>query len=204
MCIRDSRAHSLFELTRDLSAALQSEQVVELGETVVQRTFGGEAHVLLMGMNDQLLMTEPLPENLDASIADWTFHHGQHAGLGTTTLPSNPWHYVPLKAPMRTRGVLALRPAQPRWLLIPEQMQQLETLARQIAIALERVHYVEAVSYTHLDVYKRQFHWRACGGIVSFPTTSPSVRAASGRRATAGATCSSSKSGKFNRAPASR
>lgn len=140
---RERRAHSLFELTRDLSAALQSEQVVELGETVVQRTFGGEAHVLLMGMNDQLLMTEPLPENLDASIADWTFHHGQHAGLGTTTLPSNPWHYVPLKAPMRTRGVLALRPAQPRWLLIPEQMQQLETLARQIAIALERVHYVE-------------------------------------------------------------
>lgn len=140
---RERRAHSLFELTRDLSAALQAEQVVDLGEMVVQRTFGGEAHVLLMGMNDQLLMTEPLPENLDASIADWTFHNGQRAGLGTTTLPSNPWHYVPLKAPMRIRGVLALRPAQPRWLLIPEQMQQLETLARQIAIALERVHYVE-------------------------------------------------------------
>lgn len=38
---------------------------------------------------------------------------------------------------------MALRPTQPGWLLIPEQMQQLETLARQIAIALERVHYVE-------------------------------------------------------------
>lgn len=44
---------------------------------------------------------------------------------------------------MRVRGVLALRPSQPRWLLIPEQLQQLDTLARQIAIALERVHYVE-------------------------------------------------------------
>ena len=140
---RERRAQSLFELTRDLSAALQSEQVVELGETVAQRTFGGEAHVLLMGMNDQLSMTEVLPEKLDASIADWAFQKGQHAGLGTTTLPSNPWHYVPLKAPMRIRGVLALRPSNPRWLLIPEQMQQLETLARQIAIALERVHYVE-------------------------------------------------------------
>jgi two-component system sensor histidine kinase KdpD len=44
---------------------------------------------------------------------------------------------------MRIRGVLALQPEQARWLLIPEQVQQLETLARQIAIALERVHYVD-------------------------------------------------------------
>ncbi|MEO7548118.1 MAG: ATP-binding protein, partial [Ramlibacter sp.] len=58
-------------------------------------------------------------------------------------LAAQPWHYVPLRAPMRVRGVLALSPAQPRWLLIPEQAQQLDTLARQIAIALERVHYVE-------------------------------------------------------------
>ena len=29
------------------------------------------------------------------------------------------------------------------WLLIPDQLQQLDTLARQIAIALERVHYVD-------------------------------------------------------------
>ena len=40
---------------------------------------------------------------------------------------------------MRVRGVLALQPDHPRWLLIPEQVQQLDTLARQIAIALERV-----------------------------------------------------------------
>lgn len=44
---------------------------------------------------------------------------------------------------MRVRGVLALKPAQARWLLIPEQVQQLDTLARQISIALERVHYVD-------------------------------------------------------------
>lgn len=140
---RERRAQSLFELTRELSAALQTEQVTELGEAAVQRTFGGQAKILLPDSEDRLVLEGPLPEGLDASIVDWTFHHGQRAGLTTSTLPSNPWHYVPLQAPMRTRGVLALRPAQARWLLIPEQVQQLETLARQIAIALERVHYVE-------------------------------------------------------------
>jgi two-component system sensor histidine kinase KdpD len=140
---RERRAHALFELTRDLSAALQTVQVLELGEAAVTRTFGGMARVFITDAQDHLELGGNLPEGLDASIADWCFHHGQRAGIATATLPSNPWHYVPLQAPMRIRGVLAIQPAQARWLLIPEQVQQLETLARQIAIALERVHYVD-------------------------------------------------------------
>jgi two-component system sensor histidine kinase KdpD len=140
---RERRAHALFELTRDLSAALQTVQVVELGEAAVKRTFGGQAQVYITNANDQLELGGNLPQGLDASIADWCFHNGQRAGLATATLPSNTWHYVPLQAPMRIRGVLTLQPAQAHLLLIPEQVQQLETLARQIAIALERVHYVE-------------------------------------------------------------
>ena len=140
---RERRAQALFELTRELSAALQTDQVTEMGEAAVQRTFGGQIKILLPDSDDRLVLDGSLPEGMDASIVDWTFHNGQRAGLTTSTLPSNPWHYVPLQAPMRTRGVLALRPAVARWLLIPEQVQQLETLARQIAIALERVHYVE-------------------------------------------------------------
>ena len=140
---RERRAQALFELTRELSAALQTEQVVELGEAAVRRTFGGQAKMLLPDARDQLALPADLPPGLDGSIADWAFNNGQHAGLATGTLPSNPWHYVPLQAPMRVRGVLALQPAQARWLLIPEQVQQLDTLARQIAIALERVHYVD-------------------------------------------------------------
>jgi two-component system sensor histidine kinase KdpD len=140
---RERRAHALFELTRDLSAALQTVQVLELGEAAVARTFGGLAKIFITDAQDHLELGKSLPDGLDASIADWCFHNSQRAGIATATLPSNSWHYVPLQAPMRIRGVLALQPAQARWLLIPEQVQQLETLARQIAIALERVHYVD-------------------------------------------------------------
>ncbi|HXE76951.1 MAG TPA: DUF4118 domain-containing protein [Rhodanobacter sp.] len=140
---RERRAQALFELTRDLSGALLTRQVAELGEAAVQRTFGGQARVLVTDATDRLVVDGAAPGEVDASIADWAFHNEQPAGLATSTLPSHAWHYVPLKAPMRVRGVLALRPAQARWLLIPEQVQQLETLARQIAIALERVHYVD-------------------------------------------------------------
>jgi len=140
---RERRAQLLFELTRDLSAALQAGQVVELGEAAVSRHFGGRAVVLVTDAQDRLLLPGNAPEGFDGSVADWCFSNGQSAGYGTSTLAAHAWHYVALQAPMRVRGVLALRPAQPRWLLIPEQKQQLDTLARQVAIALERVHYVE-------------------------------------------------------------
>jgi two-component system sensor histidine kinase KdpD len=140
---RERRSKSLFELTRELSAALLSTQVAELGAAAVQRNFAGQALVLPLDANDQLQLPPEPPPGFDSSVADWAFRNAQPAGLATSTLAAQSWHYMPLKAPMRVRGVLALRPAQPRWLLIPEQVQQLDTLARQIAIALERVHYVD-------------------------------------------------------------
>ena len=149
---RERRAQSLFELTRDLSAALLHSQVAELGAAAVQRNFGGQALVLVTGPDDRLALPAVPPPGFDASVADWSLRNVQPAGLATSTLSAQTWHYVPLQAPMRLRGVLALQPAQPRWLLIPEQVQQLDTLARQIAIALERVHYVEVAQQAVVEI----------------------------------------------------
>lgn len=140
---RERRAQSLFALTRELSGALMASQVVEQGQAAVQAHFGGQALVLCTDARDELVVPGHAPEGFDASVADWAFRNGQPAGLATGTLSAHTWHYVALRAPMRVRGVLAVKPAHPRWLSIPEQRQHLETLARQIAIALERVHYVE-------------------------------------------------------------
>ena len=71
------------------------------------------------------------------------FDNAKPAGFGTDTLPGSRVYYTPLPAPMRTRGVLALEPEMTRLLLIPEQKRLLETFAALIAIAIERVHYVE-------------------------------------------------------------
>ncbi|MBC7602096.1 MAG: DUF4118 domain-containing protein [Ramlibacter sp.] len=149
---RERRAQSLFELTRDLSGALLTSQVVQMGQSAVQGHFGGEAVVLVADSHDALVFPPLPPAQFDASVADWAFRNGQPAGLSTTTLAAQTWHYVPLLAPMRVRGVLALKPAQPRWLLIPEQRQQPDTLARQISIALERVHYVEIAQQAVVDM----------------------------------------------------
>ncbi|RST50380.1 DUF4118 domain-containing protein [Variovorax sp. MHTC-1] len=162
---RERRAQSLFELTRELSAALEANQVVTLGAAAVQGHFGGHALVLVPDASDRLVMPAQPPAGFDASVADWTFRQGQPAGLATATLAAQPWHYVPLKAPMRVRGVLALEPAQPRWLLIPEQAQQLDTLARQIAIALERVHYVDVAQQAVVEMESERLRNALLGAI---------------------------------------
>ncbi|QNK69957.1 DUF4118 domain-containing protein [Variovorax sp. PAMC26660] len=162
---RERRARSLFELTRELSAALESSQVVALGGAAVRGHFGGHAVVLVIDAADQLVMPTDPPEGFDPQVADWAFRHGQPAGLATATLAAQPWHYVPLQAPMRVRGVLALSPVQPRWLLIPEQAQQLDTLARQIAIALERVHYVEVAQQAVVEMESERLRNALLGAI---------------------------------------
>jgi len=162
---RERRAQSLFDLARELSAALQVEQITAIGAAAVQKHFGGRAQVLALDENDRLALPDSPPPGFDANVADWTLRQGQSAGLATATLAAQSWRYVPLTAPMRVRGVLALEPAQPRWLLIPEQAQQLDTLARQIAIALERVHYVDVAQSAVVDMESERLRNALLGAI---------------------------------------
>ncbi|WP_028104515.1 two-component system sensor histidine kinase KdpD [Pseudoduganella violaceinigra] len=139
---REARARALYEFARELSGALQTEQIFETTARFVQGTFRAKATLLLPDADGRLLMPAGAAA-LDQGVAQWAFDHAESAGLGTDTLPASPLFYMPLVAPMRTRGVLAIEPAQRRWILIPEQRQHLDTFAALAAIALERVHYIE-------------------------------------------------------------
>ncbi len=141
---REGRARALYEFARELSGTLQTEQIFEIARTSVQQTFRARATLLLPDAEGRLQRTESADmQDLDIGIAQWSFDHAMSAGMGTDTLPASSFFYLPLVAPMRTRGVLALKPDNRRWLLIPEQRQQLDTFATLAAIALERVHYIE-------------------------------------------------------------
>ena len=142
---RESRSRALFEVARDLSSVLMTEQCVEIAEQAIAREFHGQACIFLLDMEDTLQLPRSAPDDatLDVGTARWALDHDEPSGLGTDTLPGSAWLYLPLKAPMRSRGVLALKPDEPRLLLVPEQRRQLETFAVLSAIALERVHYVD-------------------------------------------------------------
>jgi len=140
---REQRVRALYEFARDLSGVLMAEQVVEASRAVIHDSFGARALLLTPDADGKLVIPQEGLPGLDAGIAQWAFDHAQSAGLGTDTLPASALFYLPLVAPMRTRGVLAICPDAGRWILVPEQRRQLDALAALAAIALERVHYVE-------------------------------------------------------------
>ena len=147
---REERAGSLYEIARDLSGAVQIEQVVKISDESIQRTFRASAALLLPDASGRLIVTAPGADAgskgsglaVEIGTAQWAFDRGQPAGFGTDTLPGSEVLYIPLRAPTKARGVLAVKARNRRLLRIPEQRQLLDTFAALIAIALERVHYV--------------------------------------------------------------
>ncbi|SFB20446.1 two-component system, OmpR family, sensor histidine kinase KdpD [Collimonas sp. OK607] len=147
---REARSRALFEFARALSGVLQTEQIFETSRLFLQRSFQAKTLLLIPDDAGRLQMPAVIPDDvanvasaLDMGIAQWAFDNASSAGIGTDTLPASSYLYLPLVAPMRTRGVLVILPYSRRWILIPEQQQQLYTFATLTAIALERVHYVE-------------------------------------------------------------
>ena len=145
---REARAHALYELARDLSSVVQTEPVNAISSTYIKRAFHAKSTLLLPDDKGYLEFSPDseskitTKQTIDLGIAQWAFEHAEPAGFGTDTLPASSLFYLPLVAPMRTRGLLVIEPENRRWILIPEQRQQLETFAALIALALERVHYI--------------------------------------------------------------
>ncbi len=148
---REDRARSLYEMARELGLVLTQEQIAEISDKFVEQAFRAKASVLFPNDRDHLqnasLSVGSTPK-VDMALAQWAYDHTEAAGAGTDTLPASRALYVPLKAPMRTRGVIVVEPANPRLLMIPEQRQLLDTYAALIAIAVERVHFVTVAQDT--------------------------------------------------------
>lgn len=148
---REARVRALYEMSRDLSGALIPEQIAEICGRFIESQFGAQASIILSDLENNLkppIAASSKPPVIDHAIAQWAFDHEEAAGNGTDTLPGSPVLYLPLKAPMRVRGVFAFEPIDPGYLMTPEQRRLLETFARLIAIALERIHYVDIAQST--------------------------------------------------------
>jgi two-component system sensor histidine kinase KdpD len=143
---REERVSALYEMSRDLSGALMVEQIAEIAARFVQTEFDARAAVLVADLDDRVTAPVPLPvlpAGIEPGVAQWAYDHAEAAGFGTDTLPGSRVLYLPLKAPMRLRGVLAIEPRNPALLAGPEQRRLLDTGASLLAISLERIHYID-------------------------------------------------------------
>ncbi|HEX2831000.1 MAG TPA: DUF4118 domain-containing protein, partial [Burkholderiales bacterium] len=152
---REERASALYDMSRELAATDKLEVIVGIAVRHVSDVFASQVVLLLPDADGRMRYPKAQSgygslHGADLNIAQWVYDHTEPAGLGTDTLAGSDTHFVPLAAPGRTIGVLALLPANPRRLFVPEQRRLLETFAGQIAVAIERAQVAESARAAEL------------------------------------------------------
>jgi len=143
----ERRAAAVARVARDLSAAIKTEQIVSICTDTIAPLLSVRVVLILPDLSDKLIPVQQA-DFVDLSVAQWTYDHMQPAGLGTQSLSGAKAHYIPLKAPMRVRGVLALCPADSALPTDPDDKRLLDAFCSSIAMALERIHFVEIAQDT--------------------------------------------------------
>jgi two-component system sensor histidine kinase KdpD len=141
----ERRANALAAVATDLSVAVRNEDIAGVCVARIGPLFDGKAALMLPGRDEHMM---PAADG-DPGIAQWVLEQGRPAGRGTETLPANQATYLPLTTPLRTRGVLMLQRDTVQ-LLNEEQVGLLRAFQSLIALAIERVHFVEVAHETQL------------------------------------------------------
>jgi len=144
---REAQTAELYDLSRDLAAAVTLASILRILVTHIEQSFGRAVAVLLPNDSDKRLTTQAASPNLtldeqELAVADWVYSHGEVAGRNTNTLAAARLRYLPLKTARGVVGVLGvmgeLRSQQPNSYLSPEQGRLLDAFASQSALAIER------------------------------------------------------------------
>jgi two-component system sensor histidine kinase KdpD len=150
---QERQTAAMHALSRQLASTRGVEKILQVAVKHISEIFGSQVAALLpdekgglqVAAGDLTVFKKDIIKEL--SVAQWTYKAGQMAGWGTQTLPTAEILYVPLQAANAASGVLALRPRDAERLLLPEQLHLLESLAKQVALALE----VERLQKTALE-----------------------------------------------------
>lgn len=145
---REQRARALYEMARKLSGAVTREQTADITARFLEESLRVRIAMALSDKNDHLNVvagTGLASGDFSAELARTVYHRGEPSVFDQML-------YLPLRAPMRLRGVLVAAP----WLENREEFanrrELLETVASMIAIVIERIHYVEVANDALLTI----------------------------------------------------
>ena len=143
----EHQTRDLYELARRLTGAAKLEQVEEAIRTYLQRS---DCEVGLFLPSEEKQLDTAGCSTLEKQLLNLAFQKRELiAGE-----PENPGPalYLPLIAPMCTRGVMVVRPTGNGNNVTVFAREHLLTMASLVAIAIERLHYVDVAQKTQLQM----------------------------------------------------
>ena len=151
---REKRTRDLYDLASQLAGALQVIQVQTLTQTFLAQQFG--AQCLMIVTHDDFISPEAqypeIPFFIESHMATAALHGGKT--VHSAAVDKSGWAsiYIPLKASMRNRGVLAVSLPEQSKHIAKEDIAFMEAMSALIAVTLERLHYVDVAKEAELDV----------------------------------------------------
>jgi len=142
--LQERQATAMHGLSRELANTRGADKILHAAVQYISGIFDAHVVVLLPEGKDKLKVgagnfSSVFHKDIvkEFKVARSAYKTGLMAGWGIQGSPRAEILYVPLQAGNATVGVLAVRPQDPERLLIAEQLRLMESLAKQVALALE-------------------------------------------------------------------
>jgi len=141
---RERRTASLYAMSRQLGGAGTRGQIAAAASRHVADAVDAKAVLLFPVAERQMTsmtaeVDEFVPGPHELAVAHWVLEHGESAGHSTDTLPGAKGLYIPCKVSQNAVAVLGVLPNADWGSVGPDRVHLLETFARLIALAVERV-----------------------------------------------------------------
>ena len=151
--LREQDTLALYEMARQMAGTTTLEQVGEIARRFLREVPDAQCSLWLPDANGQLVaLDDPYPLG-DAALAQRVFRRGEPIEQVGMSGQGEALVCLPLNAPMAIRGVMiTLLPAQ----AMGRQHHRLNTVASLVAIAVERLHYVEVARMAEVRMTSEQ------------------------------------------------
>ncbi len=150
---REQQTQALNLLSRELTGAIDLDQVLETVIRNVGEMFNRET-VILLPEGKRLVARAATPgfvmTETELAVAEWAYKNGQPAGRGTDTLSAADIRYVPLITARGTVGVLGNKPLDPQNSLSLDQRTLMEGVVNLSALAIERASFAEKAAQSEM------------------------------------------------------
>jgi len=155
--LSEEGTRQLYQLARQLGGALTLTQVDEIARDYLLQAMSIQSVILVPGADENLhpvvrAGAEPCRFRIEQRLARMSYATAEAVEFNALSEVSYAAYYFPLKTPTRVRGVIALAPESAEAAWIKEHHPLLEALSSLIAIAVERLHYVETAQATQLEM----------------------------------------------------
>lgn len=145
----EQETRDLYDLARNLTGITRLDQVQEAVHAYLAG-YGFDSRIYLLD-HERNFAIEGC-DVLERQLVHLAFDQGEPVASDAESPSSTPALYLPLKAPMAIRGVIAISPLTTQAELSDSRRELFMTMASLSAIAIERLHYVEVAQHSQIQM----------------------------------------------------